>query len=137
MLQCKRSFFERTFDLSQDLQTRLVDRRCQRNLQLDNIESQREEMPMKFIQHHSVTSEVGRRSPSLGKKLWTILTAVLATCLIHTALVRAELASEQEMLNVSQNFVTQKVARIGQWAGDAAPTRRYLDRCDDFTRYRD
>jgi hypothetical protein len=79
-------------------------------------------MPMKFIQHHSVTSEVDRRSPSSGKKLWTILTAVLATCLIHTALVRAELASEQEMLNVSQNFVTQKVARIGQWAGDSAPT---------------
>jgi hypothetical protein len=50
-----------------------------------------------------------------------IYLVALAVFLSQGASVRAELASEQEMRNVSQNFVTQKVARAGQWAADSSP----------------
>ena len=42
-------------------------------------------------------------------------------CLLVSPPILAELASEQEMLNVSQNFVTQKVARTGSWASESSP----------------
>jgi hypothetical protein len=58
-------------------------------------------------------------APSLTR---SVLLLSLLSCFLLNVPVRAELASEQEMRNVSQNFVTQKVARVGQWAGDAAPT---------------
>ena len=42
--------------------------------------------------------------------------------LAASAAVKAELATEQEMANVSANFVTETVARTGKWAGQSAPS---------------
>jgi hypothetical protein len=50
--------------------------------------------------------------------LW-VLTSMLV--LTVSAAVHAELATEQEMANVSHNFLTETVGRAGEWAGDNNP----------------
>ena len=50
-----------------------------------------------------------------------LLTLALLLGLIAVPSLRAELATDQEMANVSRNFLTESVSRTGDWAGEPNP----------------